>query len=171
MAAARRDGGHSCTSGRNLDAFTSVVRRVCVTVGSPAVHSLVKRERRIGHRRSRDPVHSLVITRIIWVTTDIDTVNRRAGHERGQIEMLLAGGATAIDGAGVIISTRAGDIRVDTLEISAAQIDSLPPDPTDRRYLLAHDCALRTATKLCTRPADNTERISEATALVAEPRH
>lgn len=103
------------------------------------------------------------------VTTDVDTVNRRTGDERGQIEVLLARGATAIDGAGVIISTKAGDIRVDTLEISADQLNDLPPDPTDRLYLLAHDWALRTATKLCIRAVDDIGRISEATVLVAEP--
>jgi hypothetical protein len=103
------------------------------------------------------------------VTTDVDTVNRRTNNERGQIEVLLASGATAIDGAGVIISTKAGDIRVDTLEISADQLDDLPPDPTDRLYLLAHDWALRTATKLRIRAVVDTERSSEATILVAEP--
>ncbi len=103
------------------------------------------------------------------VTTDVDTVNRRASNEPGQIEVLLASGATAIDGAGVIISTKAGNIRVDTLEISADQLNDLPSDPTDRLYLLAHDWALRTATKLRIHAVDDTEHISEATVLVAEP--
>ncbi len=103
------------------------------------------------------------------VTTDVDTVNRRTSDEPGQIEMLVTGGATAVDGAGVLISTATGNVRVDTLEISADQLNDLPTDPTDRLYLQAHDWALRTATKLRIRAVDGTERMSEATVLVAEP--
>lgn len=90
------------------------------------------------------------------------------------IEAMLGRSITLVGGLAVLsrlgsAAHRAGDIRVDTLEISADQLNDLPPDPTDRLYLLAHDWALRTATNLRIRAADDIGRISEATVLVAEP--
>lgn len=82
------------------------------------------------------------------VTTDVDTVDRRADGERGQLEILLASGATAIDGAGVMVAIAAGEIRVDVLEISEQELVELPDDPTGRLYTLAHDWALSTASPL-----------------------
>ncbi len=107
------------------------------------------------------------------VTTDVDTVNRRAEGERGQLEVLLASGATAIDGAGVMITTASGAVRIDVLEISEREIADLSEDPTDRLYALAHDWALRTATPLRIRAAaggtafEHCVRVAEPGPLIA----
>ncbi len=107
------------------------------------------------------------------VTTDVDTVNRRAEGERGQLEVLLASGATAIDGAGVMITTASGAVRIDVLEISEREIADLAEDPTDRLYALAHDWALRTATPLRIRAAaggtafEHCVRVAEPGPLIA----
>ncbi|MEC3975210.1 hypothetical protein [Amycolatopsis sp. H20-H5] len=102
------------------------------------------------------------------VTSDVDTVNRRLGGGPGQLDVLLATGATAIDGAGAMIATPTGDVRVDVLEVSEEQLNDLPADPTDRLYLLSHDWALRSATPLHVRAVGG-GATSEHTVLVAEP--
>ncbi|GAA0213589.1 hypothetical protein GCM10010492_09270 [Saccharothrix mutabilis subsp. mutabilis] len=102
------------------------------------------------------------------VTTDVDTVNRRADGERGQLEVLLDSGATAVDGAGAVVATPAGEVRIDVLEISESDLLHLPADPTGRLYTLAHDWALRTATSLGIR-ATAGETEFEHTVRVAEP--
>jgi len=102
------------------------------------------------------------------VTSDVDTVNRRLGGEPGQLDVLLATGATAVDGAGAMVTTPTGDVRVDVLEVSEEQLDDLPEDPTDRLYLLSHDWALRSATPLRIRAVGG-GTTSEHTVQVAEP--
>ena len=102
------------------------------------------------------------------MTSDVDTVNRRLGGEPGQLDVLLATGATAIDGAGAMVATPTGDVRVDVLEVSEEQLDDLPEDPTDRLYLLSHDWALRSATPLHIRAVGG-GTTSEHTVQVAEP--
>jgi hypothetical protein len=102
------------------------------------------------------------------VTSDVDTVNRRLGGEPGQLDVLLATGATSIDGAGAMVATSAGDVRVDVLEVSEEQLNDLPTDPTDRLYLLSHDWALRSATTLRLRAVGG-GTTSEHIVLVAEP--
>ncbi|MEV6876799.1 hypothetical protein [Amycolatopsis sp. NPDC051128] len=82
------------------------------------------------------------------MTNDIDTVNRWLDGEPGQLDVLLATGATAIDGAGAMVATPTGNVRVNVIEISEGQLDELPEDPTDRLYVLSHDWALRSATPL-----------------------
>ncbi|WP_072476209.1 hypothetical protein [Amycolatopsis australiensis] len=101
------------------------------------------------------------------VTSDVDTVNRRLG-EPGQLDVLLATGASAIDGAGVMVATTSGDVLVDVLEVSEEQLDDIPEDPTDRLYLLSHDWALRSATPLHIRAVGG-GTTSEHTVQVAEP--
>jgi hypothetical protein len=102
------------------------------------------------------------------VTTDVDTVNRRADGEHGQLEVLLASGATAIDGAGAMIPTASGEVRIDVLEISERDLAELSEDPTDRLYTLAHDWALKTATPLQIRAAAGGTAF-EHSVKVAEP--
>jgi hypothetical protein len=102
------------------------------------------------------------------VTTDVDTVSRRADGERGQLEVLLASGATAIDGAGAMITTASGEVRIDVLEISERELADLSEDPTDRLYALAHDWALRTATPLQIRASAGGTAFEHA-VRVAEP--
>lgn len=107
------------------------------------------------------------------VTTDVDTVNRRASGERGQLEVLLASGATAVDGAGAVVATPAGAVRIDVLEISELELAHLPDDPTGRLYTLAHDWALRTATPLRIHATaggtafEHTVRVAEPGPLIA----
>ncbi|REH41313.1 hypothetical protein BCF44_112397 [Kutzneria buriramensis] len=102
------------------------------------------------------------------VTTDVDTVNRRADGERGQLEVLLASGATAVDGAGAMITTASGEVRIDVLEISERELTDLSENPNDRLYALAHDWALRTATPLRIRAAAGGTAF-EHSVKVAEP--
>lgn len=103
------------------------------------------------------------------VTSDIDTVNHRVSGEPPRLDLLLAHGATAIDAAGAMIATSLGNVRVDVLEISTEQLIDLPPDPTDRLYVLAHDWALRTASELRIRAVGAGSRTYEAAVRVAEP--
>jgi hypothetical protein len=107
------------------------------------------------------------------VTTDVDTVDLRAAGARGQLEILLDSGATAIDGAGAMVATPAGEVRVDVLEIGEQEVEDLPEDPTDRLYVLSHDWAMRTATSLLLRATDGATtvehpvQVAEAGPLIA----
>jgi len=71
------------------------------------------------------------------VTSDVDTVNRRLGGEPGQLDVLLATGATAVDGAGAMVATPTGDVRVDVLEVSEET------GPVVRAQLAAADVVLK----------------------------
>lgn len=103
------------------------------------------------------------------VTSDVDTVSRRAPGEQGQLDILLENGASKVDAAGAFVPTEWGDVRIDVLEFDPGQLEDLPEDPTDRLYLLGHDWALRTATKVLLQ-AERADGISvEATVRVAEP--
>lgn len=67
-----------------------------------------------------------------------------------------------------MITTPAGEVRIDVLEISEHELVQLPDDPTDRLYALAHDWALRTATPLPIR-ATSGGAAFEHIVRVAEP--
>jgi len=104
------------------------------------------------------------------VTTDIDTVNRREDGMPSQLDVLVREGAKPVDAAGATLSTPAGEVRVDVLEIAGSQLQDLPTDPTDRLYVLAHDWARETATSLRihARQDAGTSPVC-VTALVSEP--
>ena len=65
-------------------------------------------------------------------TIDLDTVNRRRAHEPAMLKVLLASGAQASGPAGVLVPTGAGPVQVDVLEVTDAELASLPNDPGDR---------------------------------------
>jgi len=71
------------------------------------------------------------------VTSDLDTVNRRGNDEPAQLELLIASGAQPSGVSGVLVPTSAGPVQVDVLEVTDADLSSLPDDPTDRLYVLS----------------------------------
>lgn len=98
-------------------------------------------------------------------TTDLDTVSRRSGTERSQLQLLLASGAAASGVSGALIATPAGDVQVDVLEVTDADLAHLPDDPTDRLHVLSHAWAAATASPIQIR-ADG---LPDLKAAVAEP--
>ncbi len=98
-------------------------------------------------------------------TSDVDTVNRRAAHEPRQLEVLLASGAESSGASGVLIPTATGLVQVDVLEISDADLEYLPDDPTDRLHVLSHAWAAESATPMILR----TDGFDALTVRVSEP--
>jgi hypothetical protein len=98
-------------------------------------------------------------------TTDLDTVSRRQAGQVGQLELLIAAGATPNGPAGAQVATPLGPVQVDVLEITDADLEPLPDDPTDRLHVLAHAWAAQTATPVFL-IADDVEPL---TVLVAQP--
>lgn len=99
------------------------------------------------------------------VTTDIDTVDRRAVAEPSQLELLVSSGATPSGPSGVLVRTPSGDVQVDILDVTDEEIDDLPDDPTDRLHVLSHAWAALTATDLTLA----VEGLGPQTVRVAEP--
>jgi len=82
-------------------------------------------------------------------TTDLDTVNRRRGEGLTTLELLVnSPDAEASGPAGVLAPTPQGAVQVDVREVSDADLNPLPQDPTDRLHVLAHDWAAQTASPL-----------------------
>jgi len=79
------------------------------------------------------------------VTTDLDTVDRRGTADIPQLQLLMSAGATPSGPAGVLVRTPRGDVQVDVLEVTDAELDDLPADPTDRLHVLSHAWAAATA--------------------------
>ncbi|MGH3276607.1 MAG: hypothetical protein ACRDNZ_20050 [Streptosporangiaceae bacterium] len=79
-------------------------------------------------------------------TSDLDTANRRAAGEPPQLDVLLHGGATRAGPAGAWISTAAGTVQVDVIEVTDSEISELPHDETDRLAVLSHAWAIESAT-------------------------
>lgn len=98
-------------------------------------------------------------------TNDLDVVHRRGGHERAPLEVLLASGAQPSGVSGVLVPTTAGDVQVDVLEVTDAELAELPDDPTDRLHVLSHAWAAATATPVRIRA----EGAGELTVAVGEP--
>lgn len=82
------------------------------------------------------------------VTTDLDTVNRRAPDEKPQLEVLVESGGRRSGPAGVRISTPRGEVQVDVLEVSDHELERLPDDPTGRLSVLSHAWAAESATPM-----------------------
>jgi hypothetical protein len=99
------------------------------------------------------------------VTTDLDTVDRRTAKEHSQLELLVAAGATPSGPCGAVVRTPYGDVQVDVLEVTEAQIDDLPDDPTDRLHVQSHAWAAATASGL----ALSVEGLEPLTVRVSEP--
>jgi hypothetical protein len=104
------------------------------------------------------------------VTTDIDVVNRRSEGAPSQLDVLLDAGALRAGPAGATISTPAGDVRVDVLEISERDLEDLPEDPTARLHVLAHDWARQTASPIRISVRSPTDPVvTTVTVKVSEP--
>ena len=71
-------------------------------------------------------------------TTDLDTVSRLHAGQASQLELLIAAGATPSGPAGARVVTPLGQVQVDVLEVTDADLQPLPEDPTDRLHVLAH---------------------------------
>jgi hypothetical protein len=98
-------------------------------------------------------------------TTDLDTVSRLQAGQVGQLELLIAAGATPSGPAGAEVATPLGPVQVDVLEITDADFEPLPDDPTDRLHVLAHAWAAQTATPIRLIADD----VDPLTVLVAQP--
>jgi hypothetical protein len=98
-------------------------------------------------------------------TSDLDIVSRCGEHERPQLELLLASGAEASGPSGALVPTSVGDVQVDVLEVTDAEVADLPADPTDRLHVLSHAWAAASATPMIIRASG----MSNLTVAVAEP--
>lgn len=98
-------------------------------------------------------------------TTDLDTVHRRTVEELPQLELLVSAGATPSGPSGALVHTPYGQVQVDVLEVTDAEIDDLPDDPTDRLHVQSHAWAASTASGLVI-SADGLEPLMVA---VSEP--
>ncbi len=105
------------------------------------------------------------LSRPYRATTDLDTVSRLQTGQVGQLELLLAAGATPSGPTGVQVQTPLGPVQVDVLEVTDADLAPLPDDPTDRLHVLSHAWAAQTATPVHL-AADNAAPV---TVLVARP--
>ena len=96
---------------------------------------------------------------------DLDTVSRLEEGQTGQLELLVAAGATLSGPSGVQLPTALGQVQIDVLQVADADFDPLPDDPTDRLHVLSHAWAADTAT-LMTLMADAPPPVD---VLVAQP--
>ncbi|WP_155984703.1 prevent-host-death protein [Saccharomonospora piscinae] len=99
------------------------------------------------------------------MTTDLDTVDRRTARQTKQLELLVAAGARPSGPAGALIRTDWGEVQVDVLEITDADVDDLPIDPTDRLHVQSHAWAASTASELVL----DAEELQPLPVRVAEP--
>jgi hypothetical protein len=82
------------------------------------------------------------------VTTDLDTVDRLVAGAHSQLELLVSAGATPSGPSGALVTTPFGEVQVDVLQVTDADLDVLPEDPTDRLHVKSHEWAASTATGL-----------------------
>ena len=66
--------------------------------------------------------------------------------QTGQLQLLVAAGATLSGPSGVQLLTALGPVQIDVLQVTDADLDPLPDDPTDRLHVLSHAWAAETAT-------------------------
>lgn len=105
------------------------------------------------------------LTRPYRATSDLDTVNRRTVNEPAQLQLLIESGAQPSGVSGALVPTTAGDVQVDVLEVTDAELADLPTDPNDRLHVLSHAWAAATATPVLIQTAGR----SDLTVAVAEP--
>ncbi len=105
------------------------------------------------------------LSRPYRATTDLDTVSRLQHGQTGQLQLLVAAGATLSGPSGVQLPTALGPVQIDVLQVTDADFDPLPDDPTDRLHVLSHAWAAETAT-LVTLLADDPPPVD---VLVAQP--
>lgn len=110
------------------------------------------------------------LTRPHRATSDLDTVDRRHAGQPAQLELLVRSGARPSGPSGVLLPTTAGLVQVDVLEVTDADLDGLPDDPTDRLHVLSHAWAAATASPVtitATGLADLATAVAEPGPLVA----
>ncbi|WP_089253485.1 hypothetical protein [Asanoa hainanensis] len=110
------------------------------------------------------------LSRPYRATTDLDTVHRRHDGEPTQLELLLSSGASRSGPSGVLVPTAIGQVQVDLLEVTDADLAQLPEDPTDRLHVLSHAWAAASATLVTIRATglpDLAVRVAEPGPLVA----
>jgi len=104
------------------------------------------------------------------VTTDLDTVRPVSPGQPSHLEVLLSTpGAQAADATGVLLSTASGQIKVDVLEISEAEIASPSENENDRLFVLSHAWAYDTATDVRIEVESGGEVVVSESARVAQP--
>jgi hypothetical protein len=79
-------------------------------------------------------------------TSDLDIVNRRGDHQTPQLELLIAKSEPVEGRNAALVTTAAGKVIVDVLEVADADLHPLPDDPTGRLFVLSHAWAAATAT-------------------------
>lgn len=99
------------------------------------------------------------------VTTDLDTVDRRGAEDVPQLQLLVSAGATRSGPSGALVRTPLGDVQVDVLEVTDAELDELPTDPTDRLHVQSHAWAAATASPLLL----SVDGLDSLAVRVAEP--
>lgn len=105
------------------------------------------------------------LSRPYRATSDLDTVNRRGDADTPQLELLIAHGATSSGVSGALVATSAGDVQVDVLEVTDADLDPLPEDPNDRLHVLSHAWAAVMSSDVIIRAPGT----PDTTVAVAEP--
>ncbi|GIF70619.1 hypothetical protein [Asanoa siamensis] len=80
-------------------------------------------------------------------------MDRRHDDEPAQLELLLTSGAAPSGPSGVLVPTAAGQVQVDILEVTDADLARLPDDPTDRLHVKSHAWAAASATEVTIRAA------------------
>jgi hypothetical protein len=105
------------------------------------------------------------LSRPYRATSDLDVVSRRARGDIPQLDLLLASGARSSGVSGALVPTESGPVQVDVLEVTDAELDELPDDPTDRLHVMSHAWAAVTASPVSLR-AEGTD---EVTVAIAEP--
>ena len=98
-------------------------------------------------------------------TSDLDAVDRRATTQRSQLELLTSAGGTPSGPAGVRVQTPNGEVQVDLLDVTDADLEALPDDASGRLYVQSHAWAASTASVL-TLHAEGLEALE---VKVAEP--
>lgn len=70
------------------------------------------------------------LTRPYRTTNDLDTVHRRGTGEIPQLQLLLASGAEVSGVSGALVPTPAGQVQVDVVEVTDAELFPDQPDHT-----------------------------------------
>jgi len=79
-------------------------------------------------------------------TSDLDIVNRRRDNQTPQLELLIAKSEPVEGRNAALVTTAAGKVIVDILEVADADFHPLPDEPTGRLFVLSHAWAAATAT-------------------------
>lgn len=103
-------------------------------------------------------------------TSDLDTVDSRKQAQTPQLELLVRSGAKISGPSGALVPTPIGDVQVDVLGVTDAELRDLPDDATDRLHVLSHAWAADTASPVVIRAGgvpNVTVRVAHSGPLVA----